>query len=231
MNAQADGRVAGVGVAADHEEEIGLVMHCIGDGVGHCAGAEGDGQTGHRGSVSKSGAVIYVVRPDHRAHEFLHEEVLLIGRSGAGEACHGVWPVRRLDAGQLVGNEAICLVPRGLLQHAVAADQRRGQPLPAVDEVEGEAAFDAERAVVRGQLRLAVHLHDRVAFDLELHLAACAAVGAGGADKAQLLVDHRRQRVLLLQCAGGAVIGAAAAVDAVLLEAERDADRPALLVP
>ena len=49
-----------------------------------------------------------------------------------------------------------------------------------VDEVEGEAALDAEVALVRDVLRLRGHLHDplRLRVDVEVELAADAAEGA-----------------------------------------------------
>ncbi len=36
------------------------------NGVGHCPTAEGRDQTGHGGGMSETGAVVNVVRTDHR---------------------------------------------------------------------------------------------------------------------------------------------------------------------
>ncbi len=65
------------GVASRNENQIGKLD--LGNRVGHCATAECGGQTGHRDGVSESGAVIHIVRADHRPHEFLEEVVFLVG--------------------------------------------------------------------------------------------------------------------------------------------------------
>ena len=62
----------------------------------------------------------------------------------------------------------------------LAAQQRLGQAVGMVDEVEGEAALDAEVALVRDVLGLRGHLDDplRLRIDVEVELAADAAEGA-----------------------------------------------------
>ena len=75
-NACADDGVLFRRVRSDHQDRFGLLQ--IRDAVRHRARAEGGGQTGHRGGVSEPGTVIDVVRPHHRAREFLNEIVLLV---------------------------------------------------------------------------------------------------------------------------------------------------------
>ena len=52
------------------------------NGVRHRSAAEGGRQPGDRRGVSETGAVINIVRADHRAREFLQEIVFLIGALG-----------------------------------------------------------------------------------------------------------------------------------------------------
>ena len=63
----------------------------------------------------------------------------------------------------------------------LAADQGLGQPVGVVDEVEGEAALDAEVAVVRDVRRVGGDLDDplRLRVDVQVDLAADAAERAG----------------------------------------------------
>ena len=103
MDAQTDGGVAGIRVTADHQKEIGLTIFGVGDGVGHRPASKRDGQTGHRGSVSESGAVIDIVGSDRCPHEFLHQIVFFVGRPGAAKAGNGIRPVHGLDIEETFG--------------------------------------------------------------------------------------------------------------------------------
>ena len=58
----------------DHVGKLDLVH-----GVRHGTAAEGGGQPGHRGAVSETRAVIDIVGPDRRPHEFLEDVVVLVG--------------------------------------------------------------------------------------------------------------------------------------------------------
>ena len=73
----------------------------------------------------------------------------------------------------------------------LAADQRRRQPVRVVDEVEGEAALDAEVAVVRDVRRVGRDLDDplRLRVDVQVDLAADAAERAR-----RLRLDEARPR-------------------------------------
>ena len=63
-----------LGVRTDDEEHVRVFD--LPDRIRHSAGTEQGGQTGHRRSVSEPGAVIDVVRADHRAHYLLEQEIL-----------------------------------------------------------------------------------------------------------------------------------------------------------
>ena len=83
---------------------------------------------------------------------------------------------------QALGGDAERVVPGRRMELAVlAADERLGQPVGVVDEVEGEAALDAEVALVRDVARVGGDLDDplRLRVDVEVDLAADAAERAG----------------------------------------------------
>ncbi len=61
----------------------GFEVFDLGDGIGHRAGTEDGGQTGHRRGVSKTGTVIHVVGPEDLPDQPLEEVVLLVGAPGA----------------------------------------------------------------------------------------------------------------------------------------------------
>ena len=51
----------------------------LGDRVCHCPTPESGGKTCHRGGVSETGAVVYVVRSKPHPAEFLEQVVLFVG--------------------------------------------------------------------------------------------------------------------------------------------------------
>ena len=119
-------------IGAGHEQEIGI--DDVGDRVGHCPGTERRGQTGHAAAVSETGAVVDVVRPDHRAGELLDEVVLLVGAFGrdeegdaVGAMCvpNGPQPAGHVVEGGVPGRR----VPGGKGIAPVVAQQGRGQPV------------------------------------------------------------------------------------------------------
>jgi len=100
------------------------------------------------------------------AHQLLEQPGLLVGALGAAEAgeCFGtiagleggeslggkiqrLLPARLAEVGQRVGRIEVGIAPLG---HALAADQRPGQPRRMVGVVEAEAPLDAEPALVGG---------------------------------------------------------------------------------
>ena len=76
-----DQRVTFGCVRADDQEAIGIRLE-FRDRIRHGATPKGCGQTGHSGSVSETGAVIDVIRADHRAGELLQEVVFFVGALG-----------------------------------------------------------------------------------------------------------------------------------------------------
>ena len=68
------------GVAPDDKQHVSL--DDVTDRVGHGARTQRSGQTGHATGVSKTSAVIDVVRADHRSSEFLKKVVLLVSAFG-----------------------------------------------------------------------------------------------------------------------------------------------------
>ena len=87
-----------------------------------------------------------------------------------------------LDAVEAVGGGLERVLPARLVQLAVlAAHHRLRQPVRVVDEVEREAALDAEVALVRDVVRFRGDLDDpvRLGVDVQVDLAADAAEGAG----------------------------------------------------
>ena len=90
------------------------------------------------------------VGPDHPPRQLLQQVVLLVRQARRGEDADRLRAVPLADEGQTLGRGPESRVPVGRVQLAVlAADERLRQPVRMVDEVEGEAALDAEVAVVR----------------------------------------------------------------------------------
>src|SRR5262245_66540780 len=97
----------------------------------------------------------------------------------------------------------------------LAADQRLRQPVWVVDEVEREAALDAQVALVGHIRRIRCDLHDplRLGIDVEVDLAANAAERAGRLRLHERLLAAGRRALLelLVDRAGRAGREAAAA--------------------
>jgi len=128
--------------------------------------------------VSGGFAGVDGVRPDRRPRELLDEEVLLHGQARGGEEADRLCAVLGLHSEEAFRRDLVGVLPGGRVELAVlAADERFGQPVRVVDEVEGEAALDAEVALVRDVVRLRGHLDDsfRLRVDVEVELAADAA--------------------------------------------------------
>ena len=186
-----DDRMRFGGVGADHHEAF-QVGH-LGDGVAHGGGADGKLQPRDAAGVAQPGAVIDVVRADHRAQILLEEVAVLVRRLGAGVGRDAVRPVavpqieqpRRDQVERLV---PACLAPvvrrgrGGALPRCLrgAADQRRGQPAGVMHEVGPEPPLDAQSPEVRRGVERRIGAEDAVILDIEIDLAPDAAVGAGG---------------------------------------------------
>jgi hypothetical protein len=91
------------GVRADDEDGLGLFQ--VGEGVGHGAAAERLGEPGDRGSVTQACAMVDVVGAYHGAHELLEQVVLFVGTAGRREARDRVGPVLLFDGDEALGDE------------------------------------------------------------------------------------------------------------------------------
>ena len=100
----------------------------------------------------------------------------------------------------------------------LAADERLRQTVRVVDEVEGEAALDAEVALVREVLRLGRHLDDvlRLRIEVEVDLTADAAEGAGRPHLLELALGSSRPLLELLVDRARRADGEAAAAELAL---------------
>ena len=126
------------GIGAGDEDDIGLLD--IGDGVCHGATSECCGQTGHGGAMSEPGAMIDVVRLEHRPGKLVGDVVFFIGDAGRGEHAHAVSAVGIADRFELTGHQIDGLLPGGFAKCTVLFDQGIGEPLVAGDEIETEIA-------------------------------------------------------------------------------------------
>ena len=99
-----------------------------------------------------------------------------------------------------------------------AADERLRQPVRVVDEVEGEAALDAEVALVRDVRRVGRDLDDplRLGIDVQVDLAADAAVRARRLDLLEPALGRLRALLELLVDRAGRADGEAAAAQLAL---------------
>ena len=114
-----------------------------------------------------------------------------------------------------VGDVVERLVPGGLLELAVLADERGGQAVGRVDKLVGEAPLDAEASPVGGAVAaVGGDLHDLSVIDIEVELAAHAAIGAGRADLLDLPGASLEAALLVDDGPRGAVLHALAAEDA-----------------
>ncbi len=64
------------GIRPGDQDTVGVFK--LGYRVRHSARTKGGGQTGHCGTVSETGAVIYVVSPNHRASELLQQVIFFV---------------------------------------------------------------------------------------------------------------------------------------------------------
>lgn len=86
--------------------------------------------------------MIDIIGTDRGAHELLHEEVFLIGGPGAGESGNGIRAIHGFEIKEFLGRVIIGLIPTGLNQHTVLADQGFGQSLFMLDKVMAKTALD-----------------------------------------------------------------------------------------
>ena len=142
------------GIAADQQEHF-RVLNFV-ERVRRRAAAEDRGQPGHRRAVANPGAVVDVVRAHNQAHELLEYVILLVGAPAGRDAHDGRRAVLLLDGRQSIGHQLEGFVPRGLAKAGKSRaargilDQRRGEPVGMVHEVEGHSSFHAQIGLVEG---------------------------------------------------------------------------------
>ena len=99
----------------------------------------------------------------------------------------------------------------GTLRHAVLADQRSGEALPAMHIIETVTPFHAQPAMV-GRAVASLDMQDAVTLDVVGELATHAAIRTDGIDR--LVCYFHAHAVRRHQCAGGAGLHTLAASDA-----------------
>ena len=143
-----------------------------------------------------------------RPGELLDQVVLLVRQPGRAEHPHVLRGMALHHPLEPVGGDLERVLPGRRLQLSVlTADERLGQAVRMVDEVEREAALDAEVALVRDVLGLRGHLDDplRLGVDVQVELAADAAERARRLHLLERpLLDARALEELLVDRAGRA---------------------------
>ena len=104
-------------VGTNDKDHLRLVK--VGEGIGHRAGSEGCRQTGDSRRVSGTGAVIDVVRADHRSKQLLHLIGILVDAAGATDSPYGIWAVLGDDILEFGNNQVEGLIPGGLTESVV----------------------------------------------------------------------------------------------------------------
>src|SRR6266516_6818559 len=135
------------------------------------------------------------------ARELLDQEVLLHRQPRRREDADRLRAVPLLHLPQALSGDLERVLPGRLAELTVlAADERLGQAVRMVDEVEREPALDAEVALVRDVARVGGDLDDpvRLGVDVEVDLAADAAERARRLDLLQRLLAAGRRALLEL---------------------------------
>ena len=104
--------------------------------------------------------VVDVVGADDRAGELLEEVVFLVGGAVGADDCDGVGAALLAEVAEARAGEGEGFVPGDGRELAVFADERRGEALDVVGEVEGVAALVAEEVAVHAGLVAVVAAHD-----------------------------------------------------------------------
>ena len=167
------------GIGTD-DHDAGRVVQIL-DGVRGGTGAEALLHAEGGRAVADAGAAVDVVVADHRAHEFLHEVVFLIGAAGGGNTGDGLGTVFLADALQVFDDVIVGLVPSGFFEVAVGADEWRAEAVAMVVETEGEPALQAGVGVVHLGIRGGLNGKHLVALGGDGEIATDATVGTDGA--------------------------------------------------
>ena len=182
LQEQADDRVRFGGVAAGDDEGI-QVFH-LGDAVAHGAGADGQLQACNAAGMAEARAMIDIVGAQDRPHPFLKDKIVFVGGFGAGVGGDAVAAMLRNEARKSLAGEIQRFVPTGFAEVArlASADERRAQAARVGSEIQPEAAFHAEIAIIRRGVKRRFNAINLPLRDLQLHLAANAAIRASRAN-------------------------------------------------
>ncbi len=127
LHLHGDDRVGFGGVGSRDVEKIGVSN--LRDRVGHGPGSERGHQTGDRGSVSRSGALMDIVRLKRRPRHLLHQVVLFTGTP------------TRADKGERVVTVALANTPsEPLATRSRASSQVAGRKFPSSSRTSGSVS-------------------------------------------------------------------------------------------
>ena len=101
---------------------------------------------------AEAAVVVQVGRPDGQAGELAHEVALLVGQRHAAHHAEGVAAVLLLDGAYPRRHQVQRLVPRGLAEAVVGADERVGQPVGMVRLHVALHPLGAEAPLVEGEV-------------------------------------------------------------------------------
>src|SRR5262249_44801250 len=182
-------RMALGGVAPDDDDQGGLLD--VGDRPGVAAVADGPEQARGRRRLAVARAVVDVVGADHRTRQLLHQVALLVGALRGGDETDRVRTMGGLHVAQALRHQVERLVPAGTPEDVALADERRPEPVAAVDVVPGELALHAGGDAVCGTLA-GLDLQDVAVLRPDVEGTADAAVGADGLGAPDAGISHRR---------------------------------------
>ena len=144
--------MAGRGIGPDDKYTAGFFD--LRDGVRHGTTAESGSQTGHRGGMSETCAVINVVGADGGPGKFLGQVIFFIGDFGRNQNADRVRAVLINYAAETIGRKLNGLVPVGFDESTKRFDKRLLQAQETVDVFVKVPAFYAQLALI-----------DRMGFD------------------------------------------------------------------
>ena len=159
------------GVASHDEDDIGIGN--VGPTVGHGPSAEGGGQTGHRGAVSKPGLILVGENAETEA-KLSQQKVDLVRVGAAADERQVLQSIHRPAGGVFFLESGVAcvldaarhatdgFVPRDGLPGARARStiERFGEPAVVVDVLFERDALRAERSSVDRAVRIAFDVND-----------------------------------------------------------------------
>ncbi len=194
-----DGVILG-GIRAGDDEAV--AVNDFGGRVAHGRRAERLEQRDDAGSMTETRAMIHVVGSEQGAEHLLHEIVVFVGSLGTAVDGHGLAAIALVDFHQPIGHVIERLVPARLAPLAAVerlrapagllprlADERRRHAVGVIHEVVAEAPLHAQVALVDDGIVRRRDAVDEVILDVQVQVAADAAIGTGGGDNSVGL-DH-----------------------------------------